>query len=88
MSWCAKERDGKETIFTHKPKFDDFNGQYSDELTKWEDNGSWDGRGYERTLRYNSRIIVPKGTIELVTGVKLRCCDGPIRFKRQIKEGQ
>ena len=82
MAWCAKERDGKEVIFRCKPKLDSFTGQWSDEITDFVITNHYFGSGHSETIRENSRIILPKGTIESITGIKMSYKDKPIKFKR------
>ena len=81
MAWCAKERDGKEVIFKYKPKWNDWQGQWNDEIMTFVEVNHWDGKGYWNELRPNTRIIVPKGTIESITGIKMSYKDKPIKFK-------
>ena len=64
--WLAKERDGKEVIFKYKPKREMFTGRWNDE---------------KYHFLPNSRIILPKGTIEKIIGKKLKWKDEPVKFK-------
>lgn len=83
--WLAKEQNGTEVIFKHKPHritwYDNKNGKWSDEKTYWVDDYNYQGTGHLAYLLNNSRIILPKGTIKKMIGRELTWKDEPVKFK-------
>ena len=65
--WLAKEKDGKEVIFKYKPHREMFTGRWNDEKFHIEEGDIW-----ITFDRHNSRIILPKGTMEKIIGKKLK----------------
>lgn len=79
--WLAKERDGKEVIFKYKPKRETFTGRWSDSKYHFESDHNYQGTYHVVYDHHNSRIILPKGTIEKIIGKKLKWKDEPVKFK-------
>ena len=84
-AWLAKEQDGKEVIFKHKPHrrtwYDKKGGQWSDEKTRYVSNHDFWGTDRMVYEHPNTRIILPKGTIEKMIGRKLTWKDEPVQIK-------
>ena len=83
--WVAKEQSGKEVIFRHKPHrvpwFDNKSGKWSDEKTYWIDDHNFRGTGHLGYSQRESRIILPKGSIEKLTGSKMSWNDEPRKIR-------
>lgn len=75
--WLAKEKDGKEVIFKYKPQREIFTGRWNDAKYHFECHRTFHAV-YDH---HNSRIILPKGTIEKIIGKKLKWKDDPVKFK-------
>lgn len=78
--WLAKEKDGKEVIFRHKP-YRTVWDRWDDEKTYWVDDYNYNGTGHIVTSHPSTRIILPKGTIEKLIGRKLTWKDIPVKIK-------
>ena len=81
--WLAKEKDGKEVIFKYKPHREMFTGRWNDEKYHFlpKDEPNYYGVHHVVYEHHNSRIILPKGTIEKIIGKKLKWKDDPVKFK-------
>lgn len=83
--WLAVEQSGKEVIFRHKPHrvswFDNKSGMWSDEKTYWIDDHNYHGTGHLGYSQHETRIILPKGSIEKLIGRKMTWKNEPIKIR-------
>lgn len=83
--WLAKEQNGTEVIFKHKPHrflwFDNKGGKWSDEKWHYEHDHNYQGTWHTVFDHHNSRIILPKGSIKKLIGRELSWKDEPVKFK-------
>lgn len=79
--WLAVEQSGKEVIFKRKPHRIQWRGMWSDEKTYWMDDHNYHGTGHLGYSQHETRIILPKGSVEKLIGRKMTWKNKPIKIR-------
>lgn len=70
MAWVAVYKNGKECVFSHKPR-------------RYKGLDVWCDEQYEGGIFYDTEIPLPKGSIKKLIGRDLYWSDEPVELKEE-----